>query len=612
MRRDRVVIVMILLLSLVATISYALPPLPTEFYGNITYRNNPISSGTITAYDSNNVLCGSFAITQNGLFGLLTCKGDDPYTLADEGPVDDEILKFYLNSTEVGVVGDDTYNQYSYKEIDLRYYVCGDAFCENKFESCTSCENDCGKCPDPNATIIPPNTTTTVPDGGTTTDGGGSAAGGGAASGAGAGGGASGGGGAGNTGKIINITVCEEEWYCQDWGICHMNKTQSRICQDINNCNTTEKMPEIVEDCIYEGTCSDNIKNGLEEGIDCGGLCELCPWDTELPTCEDGKRNCQDGVCEEGVDCGGPCDKKCERKKPILELPIEICEREFQYNDSTYWLFLFFMIVAISSDIYRSQRKINKLRKSENVEDILRATTIVHTKRNMYVFITIIMFITFMLLGYYHYFSQCTPSFAIDFLWMMIIIMIIAPLVGFLIIHILEYNEKDKIVMMSRYFEDHHSQLAQVIKMHNDYLIEIENEISNEIYQLLNDESLKNELDDYPELKEAYKEMITLYDEYKVNTKPFEVEKDLCENMYNLINNVHFVELTKKFPKIQNLYDNLVMLFKQYEEKQKLYDEEKKQAAKEQGKVEGKIEKETAGKEETVKTETVLSEEVDK
>ncbi|MFH0797920.1 MAG: hypothetical protein V1906_00760 [Candidatus Woesearchaeota archaeon] len=48
-------------------------------------------------------------------------------------------------------------------------------------------------------------------------------------------------------------------------------------------------------------TCSDNIENGDERGIDCGGVCESTY----------GRNCCDNGVAdggEEGIDCGGVCD----------------------------------------------------------------------------------------------------------------------------------------------------------------------------------------------------------------------------------------------------------------------------------------------------------------
>ena len=60
-----------------------------------------------------------------------------------------------------------------------------------------------------------------------------------------------------------------------------------------------------VETKASRASCDDNILNGDEEDVDCGGgECEPCPVD---PTCTDGIHN----GGEEGVDCGGPCSGVC-------------------------------------------------------------------------------------------------------------------------------------------------------------------------------------------------------------------------------------------------------------------------------------------------------------
>ncbi len=52
-------------------------------------------------------------------------------------------------------------------------------------------------------------------------------------------------------------------------------------------------------------TCTDGIRNGDEEGVDCGGS---CPDTCDTSTCDDGIQNGD----EEGVDCGGSCPNTCE------------------------------------------------------------------------------------------------------------------------------------------------------------------------------------------------------------------------------------------------------------------------------------------------------------
>ncbi len=51
-----------------------------------------------------------------------------------------------------------------------------------------------------------------------------------------------------------------------------------------------------------DASCSDNIKNQGESGVDCGGPCKACVIQ-KAENCSDGMQN-QDEI---GVDCGGPC-----------------------------------------------------------------------------------------------------------------------------------------------------------------------------------------------------------------------------------------------------------------------------------------------------------------
>ena len=55
------------------------------------------------------------------------------------------------------------------------------------------------------------------------------------------------------------------------------------------------------------GRCTDGIKNGQEEGVDCGGPCRACASPND-PRCDDGLKNGQ----EEGVDCGGLFCRACD------------------------------------------------------------------------------------------------------------------------------------------------------------------------------------------------------------------------------------------------------------------------------------------------------------
>jgi hypothetical protein len=110
--------------------------------------------------------------------------------------------------------------------------------------------------------------------------------------------------------------VCMENWRCTAWSDCAKDDTQFRVCIDLSNCSTSLTKPDEVSYCTYtpNPSCYDGIKNcqgGLCEILtDCGGPCSACP------TCSDGIRNCHaNGLCEEAVDCVGPC-------KPCIASPV--------------------------------------------------------------------------------------------------------------------------------------------------------------------------------------------------------------------------------------------------------------------------------------------------
>jgi len=92
-------------------------------------------------------------------------------------------------------------------------------------------------------------------------------------------------------------TGCKAEWNCTEWNPCLPARFQTRKCEDINDCGDNRTKPDEFKRCFYNATCHDSLKNGVEEGVDCGGPCPPCP-------------NCSDNIKnrgEEGVDCGGPC-----------------------------------------------------------------------------------------------------------------------------------------------------------------------------------------------------------------------------------------------------------------------------------------------------------------
>ncbi len=112
-------------------------------------------------------------------------------------------------------------------------------------------------------------------------------------------------------GFLASGTACQANYFCNGFGACVecLDSTQcgSSVCTVTNECAAPE--------------CSDNVLNGIETDVDCGGLqCPQCAPgaicagnpDCKSLVCLSGlcaEPNCMDGVkngSESDVDCGGP------------------------------------------------------------------------------------------------------------------------------------------------------------------------------------------------------------------------------------------------------------------------------------------------------------------
>jgi len=113
---------------------------------------------------------------------------------------------------------------------------------------------------------------------------------------------------------------CKPEWNCTSWGPCLPAGFQMRNCTDINNCGDNRSKPDEIRRCIYNASCEDGLKNGIEEGVDCGGPCsKVCP------SCNDTAQNQN----ESDIDCGGECkpcvgDKKCLKPQDCDSLKCQL------------------------------------------------------------------------------------------------------------------------------------------------------------------------------------------------------------------------------------------------------------------------------------------------
>lgn len=577
MRLDKAVMISIIVLILALIAVEAYPPLPTEFYGSIIYYNEKAPSGrAINATDPQNVNCGAFTIVSTGFFGVMSCKGDFPDTLVDEGATSGDVIRFFYRNEEAYVIGDGTYTPGTYKNITLIIpkLLCGDSFCQQTYETCASCPADCGTCITPNATT-PPNATQNTSTSGGAGGGGGAVGGGGGGSG---GGGGGGGGGFDLNDLFINLTQmnatpenkCKENWNCTDWSECFVNETQIRSCSDENHCNTTKNRPPEIQECIYEGTCFDFIRNGKETGIDCGGPCRPCPGHEGEPNCFDGLRNCHDGVCEEGVDCGGVCSNSCEKPKRV-EQPIRICNKPSEIFRPDFLILYISIIILTIGYVFIEKEREKKIKKDEKLKDIDKARKYLAIEKNIILFIIFVILLLTSIITYYIFFF-CSKNFY-EFLKFAIPAVIIVPVIAFFVMHVLEYNEKERKEKLARFLNTHHEHIKKLIALQNDYLNELEVEISNEIYQVSGKQEFKDTIEKYPELKTVYRDMITLYDKYKEKKTPYGIEKELCEAIKKIEDDEAFKKLAAEHVEIKIIYDKLSTLYKAYEEKNDLYKE---------------------------------------
>lgn len=56
----------------------------------------------------------------------------------------------------------------------------------------------------------------------------------------------------------LNYQYCIEDWECNNWTECYENNTKSRICTDLNDCNTFDNRPEEIQNCTYIPPCEEN------------------------------------------------------------------------------------------------------------------------------------------------------------------------------------------------------------------------------------------------------------------------------------------------------------------------------------------------------------------
>lgn len=607
-----IIITMFLLIIYGVNFVLALPPLPTEFYGRIRiYNMNASPNELVETYDNDGVLCGSFRVVNSGSYGSLTCRADDPETSADEGFTPGENIVFRIRGGFTTIMGNNTAGYGVFQYVNLTYPIvyCGDGFCDAWYENYYACPADCPLTNGTGNITINMTYNRTNPSGG----------------GAGAGGSASHG---GTTRSSIGLSMdnylnysglnysqgeyglgCEEQWVCVNWSECRIDGFQNRTCTDKAKCGTYDNKPAEVQKCVYTPTCFDGARNGLEEGVDCGGLCKPCItcFDTiqnchdgsceegvdcggpcpKCPTCFDGSQNCHDGSCEDGIDCNGPCEKKCPSVQ--VQIPGFVCKKDFNPLSNQSIFFFIMLLVIIIIDLIYSKNRIKQIGKNKELGDIKRAKQILSVRRRMYLFIFIILLIALILYLYYYFFIMCEVSYR--FIWILLIMLFVSPILIHEIIRYLEYTESKRLHKIEVLLNTHYKQIDNLIRIENENLLELEEELSVDLYRLLERSEYKEKYKpaEIKLLREIYKEILSLYAKYKEKENPIAYEKILCKDIYKIVEDEKYKHLIQSDPNLMIIVNKLKILYKQYEEKQKLYDEISKiEVSKEELKYESK------------------------
>jgi hypothetical protein len=526
------------------------PPLPTEFYGRVTSFNQNATSGTVKAY-AGAVECGTFNIVNGGFFGVLSCKGDDPETGGIEGGTQGQNISFRFNTNPTSAFGSLAFDTGEFHLVNIVNPVvtCGDGFCDF-LESCVSCSADCFTC---NATNTTGNNTGNSSNG---TGGGGG----------GGGGGSGGSGGAGISGTSTSTSeppqTCTENWQCLNWTSCTLLGVRTRSCYDANSCGTYDSKPKEAEECVYVGSCFDALIN------------------------------CHDGGCEEGLDCGGPCQKKCSVleqalqnvtvKVPTLAIPKEICSRHIELNNKGLWIFLAVISLAFVARYIYADRYVRRLRKNEQLKTLERSRKIYSSKQKTLLFSITLLALTCIALLYSYFFLLCPNDF-ISYSWILIVLLILAPLTIHTIMRKNEYSVTEHVTKEKKLGDIHYQNIMKMMELENNILAEEENEISSKLYELSRKEDFQQLMEAHPQLKNIYKDIINLCTQYKDKKNPYTLEKDFCGQINALDKDEQFKKELQKHPDLRTLFERLHKLYVQYEEKEKLYEKLEEMKDKKEG-----------------------------
>ncbi|MEM4397335.1 MAG: hypothetical protein QW757_01770 [Candidatus Woesearchaeota archaeon] len=534
-------------------IIYAIPPIPTEFYGYVFWHDQnqtPMDIGNLIEIYAGNISCGSFIIQNKGFYGILSCLGDDNYTINKEGALFGQNIIFKINNESTITYGDTVWygNYYGlqYQMVNLSPFPrCNNGHCELT-ETCITCQEDCGKCPVnqtgnysmPNITM-PPGTSSS----GSSSSSSGSS-------------GAATGTGIGSSDLNLTQAICQEDWFCSEWQpeVCPITEIQTRDCYDKNNCTTELLKPELNKTCLYLGNCFDFLKNQDETDVDCGGLiCKPCSlgkkcifdYDCKSGFCNPLENICQEPTCndnfknqgEEQIDCGGPCPP-CE--KPTLEKPSTIAIFLLKGCGDFPWLFvllasiLSLLIYIIGKSYIKKLKNTNEFKKLRKTEQLIKLYDL-NRNLNVFVLLTILLEIAFSL--YLFYFCEIA-------IWVFIMLLFILPLIIAVIIKNYVYDEKRKKKILLKTILKHEDFIERLIKLEFN---EIKKE-QEKIYLTLSEIDYKN-LD--KNLALCLKDIKFAIEELNNNKSEYPIEsQDYLINTIEQINNFDFSDETKEENKL--------------------------------------------------------------
>jgi hypothetical protein len=271
------------------------------------------------------------------------------------------------------------------------------------------------------------------------------------------------------------------------------------------------------------------------------------------------------------VDCGGPCEKLC----PGIQAPkpLFVCKKDFNPLSNQSIIFFIIIVLIIIVDILYSRKKIRDITKNRNTNDVKRAKAMLSVRRRMYLFVFIVLLVSLIIYLYYYFFIMCEVEY--KFIWVLLLLLFLSPLIIHQVIRYLEYTENKRLKQLEALLETHYKELGSLVKMENEHLGEIEEEIAKELYRLLERPEFKKmtNADELAILNQLYKELVYIYSNYKENQNPVETEKLLCDEIYALVEGEKYKSLLSKEPILDGIANKLKLLYQAYEEKQKIYDE---------------------------------------